>query len=281
MATVAPSTEHWTQSADGTRLFYRRWPVDSPKAAVALIHGYAEHSGRYDHVAAMLGGLELDVFAVDVRGHGKSDGVRGHAGDYAEYLDDVAALLARVREESAADRILMLGHSNGGLITLNYALQPDPDVFAIVVTAPFLGTAMKVPGWKAMLGRVMAKIYPTLSMPSGLPTDGLSHDEAVVRAYEDDPLVFSTATAGWFVAAVAAQEKVRAEASRIELPCLVMQGTADPLVDASLARPLFDSLGSTDKKYIDYDGMYHEIMNETEKEKVLNDIREWLAPRLS
>lgn len=280
MATVAPPTEHWTQSQDGTRLFYRRWPVESPKAAVAIVHGYAEHSGRYDHVAAMLNDLDLDVFALDVRGHGKSDGVRGHAGDYAEYRADVAALLGRIREESATERILILGHSNGGLITLNYALNPDSDVFAIVVTAPFLGTAMKVPAWKSTLGRIMAKIYPTLSMPSGLPTDGLSHDKAVVKAYEEDPLVFSTATAGWFVAAVAAQEKVKAEASRITLPCLMMQGTADPLVDASMARLLFDALGSTDKKYVDYDGMYHEIMNETENEKVLNEIREWIAVRL-
>lgn len=280
MATVAPPTEHWTQSQDGTRLFYRRWPVETPKAAVAIVHGYAEHSGRYDHVAAMLNALDLDVFALDVRGHGRSGGVRGHAGDYAEYRDDVVALLKDIREQSAADRILMLGHSNGGLITLHYALQPDPDVFAIVVTAPFLGTAMKVPGWKSALGRVMAKIYPALSMPSGLPTDGLSHDKAVVKAYEDDPLVFSTATAGWFVAAVAAQDRVKSEAARITLPCLMMQGTADPLVDASLARPLFDSLGSTDKRYVDYEGMYHEIMNETEKEKVLSEIRDWIAGRL-
>ncbi len=280
MTTLAPSTEHWTQSSDGTRLFYRRWALDSPKAAVAIVHGYAEHSGRYDHVAAMLHELGLDVFALDERGHGKSDGVRGHVGDYEEYNGDVAALLNRIREESSADRIIVLGHSNGGLITLNYALKPDPDVFAIVVTAPFLGAAMEIPAWKALLGRVMAKIYPTLAMPSGLPTDGLSHDKAVVKAYEDDPLVFSTATAGFFVAATNVQEKVKNEAGRITLPCLVMQGMEDPLVDAAQARPLFESLGSTDKKYIEYPGMFHEIMNETEKAKVLGDIREWLEPRL-
>jgi alpha-beta hydrolase superfamily lysophospholipase len=280
MTTLAPSTEHWTQSSDGTRLFYRRWQHESPRAAVAVVHGYAEHSGRYDHVAEMLHGLDLDVFALDERGHGKSDGVRGHVGDYAEYSEDVAALLSRIREESSANRIIILGHSNGGLITLNYALQPDPDIIAIVVTAPFLAAAIEIPAWKAMLGRVMAKIYPTLAMPSGLPTDGLSHDKAVVKAYEEDPLVFSTATAGFFVAATTVQEKVKSEASRITLPCLVMQGMEDPLVDASMAKPLFDSLGSTDRKYIEYPGMFHEIMNETDKAKVLGDIREWLAPRL-
>lgn len=277
---MAPVAEFWMQSKDGTRLFGRRWPVDAPRAAVAIVHGYAEHCGRYDHVAAMLNALGLDVFALDLRGHGRSDGARGHAGHYDEYLDDVRALLDEIRRSSPARRLLILGHSNGGLITLLYSTDPAPDVMACIVTAPFLGTAMKVPGWKASLGRIMSTIYPKLSLPSGLPTHGLSHDPAVVRAYETDPLVFPTATAGWFTAAVAAQERVRREASRISLPILVMQGTADPLVDASLARPLFDSLGSKDKRYVDYPGFYHEIMNEVEKARVLDDIRAWIEPRL-
>lgn len=280
MATLAPATEHWTQSPDGTRLFYRRWPVERPRAAVAIVHGYAEHSGRYDHVAAMLNDLGMDVFALDVRGHGKSAGARGHAGDYAEYDADVRALLARVRAESPAKRIFVLGHSNGGLITLFYALRPDPDIAACIVTAPFLGTAMKVPGWKSFLGRVMSSVYPTLTMPSGLPTSALSHDPEVVRAYEQDPLVFPTATAGWFTAALAAMERVKSGASGIKLPFLVMQGTGDRLADPTQARPLFDALGSADKKYIEYPGFYHEIMNEVEKDRVLGDIRAWLEPRL-
>lgn len=277
---MAATAEFWMQSGDGTRLFGRRWPVDSPRAAVAIVHGYAEHCGRYDHVAAMLNSLGLDAFALDLRGHGRSDGARGHAGHYDEYLADVRVFLDEIRKTSAAKRLLILGHSNGGLITLLYATDPAPDVFACVVTAPFLGTAMKVPGWKASLGKLMSAIYPKLALPSGLPTSGLSHDPAVVRAYETDPLVFPTATAGWFTAAVAAQDRVRRDAARIGLPILVMQGTADPLVDASMARPLFDSIGSKDKKYIEYAGFYHEIMNEVEKDRVLDDIRAWIEPRL-
>jgi alpha-beta hydrolase superfamily lysophospholipase len=280
MTTLAPATEHWTQSRDATRLFYRRWPHESPRAAVAIVHGYAEHSGRYDHVAAMLGELELDVFAIDVRGHGRSDGVRGHAADYREYTEDLKALLSRMRKESPAQRYVILGHSNGGLISLTYAIEPEPDVSALVISAPFLGTAMKVPAWKAAMGRLMSRIYPTLSMPSGLPAEALSHDPEVVRAYVEDPLVFTTATAGWFTAALAAMERVKAEASRITLPCLLMQGTGDRLVDPAQARPLFDALGSQDKRFIEYDGFYHEIMNETDKARVLADIRGWLESRV-
>jgi alpha-beta hydrolase superfamily lysophospholipase len=277
---MAPAAEFWMQSKDGTRLFGRRWALESPRAAVAIVHGYAEHSGRYNHVAAMLNTLGLDVFALDVRGHGRSDGARGHAADYNEYIDDVRVFLDEIRKVSPTRRILVLGHSNGGLITLLYALDPAPDVFACVVTAPFLGTAMKVPGWKSSLGKIMSAVYPKLSLPSGLPTQGLSHDPEVVRAYENDPLVFPTATAGWFTAALAAQDRVKREAGRIALPILVMQGMADPLVDASMARPLFDAIGSSDKKYVEYPGLYHEIMNEVEKDKVLADIRAWIEPRL-
>lgn len=272
-------TDAWTQSKDGTRLQYCHWPVADAKATVAIVPGYAEHLGRYDHVAAFLNEAGLDVFALDLRGHGQSEGARGHAGDYEEYCEDVDAFLAKVRAEASSSTLFLLGHSNGGLIGLSYVNRRQPDLRGLIVTAPFLGPAIEVPAIKLWIGKLLSSLMPKLAMPSGLPAEHLTHDPQVNKAYEDDPLVFSTVTTGWFAAATREIDKTFADAAKITLPCLVMQGSGDLIADPSRAKPLHDALGSTDKKYVEWPGMYHEIMNEVEKEKVLTELREWILER--
>lgn len=281
MVTTLPSTTGHTQTADGRKIFYRSWPVENPQACVAIVHGYAEHSGRYHHVAAALNEAGFDAYALDLTGHGESEGRRGHVDRFSQYLDDVDALRAAIAEQRPdAQKHFILGHSNGGLITLNYMIERKPNIRGFVITAPFLGTAMKVPGWKIALGRVMSNIWPTLSMPTGLDPDQLSHDPEIGPAYANDPLVFDTTTARWYSEAMNAIARAFERAGEIKTPCLVMQGTADAIADPQKPRELFEKIGSPDKEYVDFPGMYHEIMNEVENEKVIGKVREWFVAHL-
>ena len=278
--TTEAATEGWTETKDGTKLFYRQWPVHEAKGSILIVHGYAEHSGRYEHVAEFFNGLGLDVYAVDVRGHGNSDGKRGHVDRYGEYLNDVDAAWDVLAAESSPANRFLLGHSNGGLIALYHALHRGGDYKGLIVTSPFLGVANRVPAFKAFVGRLASAVYPSLAIPIGLPPENLSHDVTVCRAYADDPLVFKTATARFFTEAEGAQDELEARAREIELPILVMQAGDDRVADPKKAKPLHDALGSADKTYIEYPGMFHEILNETEKKKVFEDIRKWVTNRM-
>lgn len=268
------------RSKDGTELFYRRWRVGSPRGCVLIVHGYADHSGRYPHVAKFLNEVGLDVFAADVRGHGKSGGARGHTMRFDRYLEDVDAALEAMRRDGASGPAFVLGHSHGGLIALNYALHRKPDWRGLIVTSPFLGVAMKVPPVKLAAGRLMSKLFPSFSLPSEIPPEYLSHESDVVRGYANDPLVFKTATARWFTEAMGAIDEVYDRAGEIKVPTLMLAAGDDRVADPSKAEPLFQRLGAEDKQFVSYAGFYHEILNETEKERVFAEIRPWIERRL-
>ncbi len=274
------ANEAWTQSRDGARLFYRHWPVENATCAVAIIPGYADHSGRYSHVADFLTGGGIEVYALDLRGHGNSDGARGHVSRFDHYHDDVDALLSVIAEKSQGKPLFILGHSMGGLVALSYAIRRSPDCKGIAVSSPFLGVAMKVPEIKVLLGRVMSVVYPSLALPSGLNPYDLSHDRAVGDAYSADPLVFKTATARWFTETMRAIAETKAGARNLKLPCLILQAGDDRLADPEASKPLFDSLGSSDRTYIEYPNFYHEIFNEDGKEKPMGDLINWIKARI-
>jgi len=272
--------ESWTASRDGTRLFYRRWPVERPRAVIGIIHGYADHSGRYSHVAALLNAMGLDVFAIDLRGHGRSDGERGYVSRFERYHEDVDALLERVAAESDASKLFVLGHSMGGLIAMHYGLHHETDWQGAVISSPFLGVHGKIPIFKRLIGRGMSAVHPRFSLPSGLKAAHVSHDPQIVRDYADDPLVFDVATARWFTEAERAIGQVEGGAAAFEMPCLFVQAGDDRIADATRVKPLFDAIGSADKTYVAYPGFYHEVLNETDREKVLKDVEAWLVSRL-
>lgn len=272
--------EHELKSRDGTKLFFRRWPVDQPKATLAVIPGYAEHSGRYAHVAEHLNGLGLDVFAIDLRGHGRSEGPPGYVQRFDRYLEDLDALLEYMTAESGPAKRFVLGHSMGGLVALHYTILRGPDWQGVIISSPFLGTHFTIPPLKRCLGRIMSAVHPRFSLPNGLDTSHLSHDPQIVRAYQDDPLVFDISTARWFTETMTVIENVKANAERFKLPCLFVQAGDDRIADPTQPKPLFEAIGSGDKTYVEYPGFYHELLNEVEKDKVLAEVEAWLLRRL-
>lgn len=280
MPATAAAQETFIQSRDGTKLYCRHWGVESPRASVALVHGYGEHCGRYEHVARYLNDQGLDVFGIDVRGHGKSDGIRGYVARFTEYHDDVDALLAWMKEKSSTENRIILGHSNGGLIVLSHMASRSPSCNALIVSAPFLAVAGKPPAIKLALGKLMSVVYPKLLMPTEIRAEHLSRDPAVGEAYFKDELVFKTVNVRWFTEAMATAQQTFRDAGRIKVPCLVMQGTSDPLADPAQARPMHDALGSTDKRYIEYEDFRHEILNENGKERVMADMGDFINAHL-
>jgi alpha-beta hydrolase superfamily lysophospholipase len=277
--------------------------AEQPRASrglIVLVHGYCEHRGRYRHVAEHLAAQGYAVFCGDLRGHGESGGERGFVHRFGEYLDDVTAFLSEA--ESLYDenvsrgsqggsapavrggeplRPLLVAHSLGGLIALQYVLAYPTAVRAIALSSPFLGIKVKVPVWKRGLGLVASLAHPTLRLPNGLDAADVSHDPEVVTAYATDPLVTHEATARWFTETTAAQSDSRMRANRVRLPTLFLTAGDDRIVDSEVSQNVFARIGASDKMLNVYPGLFHEIFNELQpdRQRVLSDLSSWLNDR--
>jgi alpha-beta hydrolase superfamily lysophospholipase len=268
--------EHFFDAGDGLRLFFRHWFVPEPKGLVAMVHGFAEHSGRYGHVADFLCEQGWSVAAFDCRGHGQSGGRRAHVDHFQDYLDDTRSFLDEIKKAGYQELPIMLGHSQGGLIAARYVQMIPDGVAGLVLSSPYLALAMKVPAVKAVAGKVVSKIFPTLAMKTGLDSSVLSHDQEVVEKYAADPLVSNIATARWFTEITEAQATAVQQAGGIKCPMLMLLAGDDRLVSAQVSKNLFAGAASADKTLHEYDGYFHEVLNEVGRDKVLADLRTWL-----
>ncbi len=268
------------ESSGETTLFYEcSVPANHDGPMVVIFHGYGEHCGRYDHVVRLLEEAGMAWFRFDFRGHGQSSGRRGHIDRFDDYLDDSQAAVDAARNRSPESPLYILGHSQGGLISLVYLSERNEALRGAIVTSPNIGFAFKVPAWKAIVGRAMSRLIPTLSLPADLDASTVSRDSEVVKAYVADPLVHGVASARWFTEVVAAQERILANANGIKTPLFVIQAGDDKLVDPEMTKKLFASLGSEDKTIEVYDGLYHEVLNEPEGESIMGSIVEWISAR--
>jgi alpha-beta hydrolase superfamily lysophospholipase len=246
---------------------------------VVLLHGYAEHVGRYAEVIAGLTGAGFECHTLDLRGHGQSEGVRGHVLRFEDYLEDVDRLLESL-PGTTLPRFLV-GHSLGGLISLGYVLRRPAAFVGLAVSSPFLLPAMPIPWLKETLATAVSRFAPTFLMDSEIDARGLSHDPAIVEAYIADPVVFKTVNPRWFFEIRKAQDEILERAGEIRLPTLFLLGGADPIAQPERGRQIFERLGSTDKRLQVYDGLFHEVLNEIERERVLFDLLGWLEERVS
>lgn len=244
-----------------------------------LVHGQGDHSGRYAHVAEHMARMSFSVWACDYPGHGKSGGKRGHIDKFDDYLADINRMIQIAKERDATTKTFLIGHSLGGLIALDYAEKNESELAGLVVIAPLLRLKMKVSPAKAFIGRMVSSIVPSFSMGAGIDARLLSHDEEVVRKYVNDPLVHGLATARFYTELLRAQNETIHAADKLTLPCLIMQGGADGIADASATVNFFKKMVSSDKTLKVYEGFYHEILNEPGKESILGDIAAWLSAR--
>ncbi|OIO94528.1 MAG: lysophospholipase [Anaerolineae bacterium CG2_30_64_16] len=264
------------RTADGLRLYAQAWEPDTtPAAVVCLVHGLGEHGGRYAHVAAALTAAGYALLGFDLRGHGKSEGPRGHAPSYDILMDDIGRLLDEAAARYTDKPRFLYGHSLGGNLVINYSLRRKPDLAGVIATGPALRTATPPPAWKLALGKILYKIQPGMQMANGLDRDGLARDPAVVRAYASDPLVHDRISARLALDMLQAGEWALAHATEFPLPLLLVHGTADRLT-SSKATQEFAAQAPGDVTLKLWEGFYHETHNEPEKAEVLGFMIDWL-----
>jgi lysophospholipase len=256
-------------SDDGTPLRLLRWG-DGDKD-ILLVHGLAEHGGRYTHVAEALVAQGWRVTLVELRGHGESGGKRGHVKVWHHYVEDVQAAAATIGKP-----FVMVAHSMGGLVALSSLMEPmSPNCKALALSNPLLGVAVDAPAIKVMAAGLLSKLMPTLSLDNELDTAFISRDAAVVHRYDADPMVYGTITPRWYTEMNTARELVNGHVGRIEIPLLMMISTGDLICDHEVARRYAHQWGG-EAEVEEYAGLYHEIFNEPEQDQVLNRLTTWL-----
>ena len=273
---MPPSTVDRVTAQDGTPLLVRRWRSDAGTSwgSVILLHGLAEHSGRWEHVGRYLAAAGLDVEAMDLRGFGGSGGRRAWVDRWSQLHDDLEERVAAAR--TAGDRpVALYGHSLGGLIALGYVLDGRSMPDALVLSAP--GIDVAIPGWKRLLARVLGRLAPGVAIANGFDPNLLSHDPEVIAAYGPDPMNYHRTTTGFAVRTFAEQARVRAALDRLSLPVLVIHGGEDGLVPTSISAPLEGRSGVTRRVY---PGIRHELHNEPEAPAILDDVIAWLRDHL-
>ncbi len=265
----------------GLRLYWQAWiPEGEIRAVLLLAHGYGEHGGRYETLVEHFVPRGFAVYALDHRGHGRSEGVRGHCGRFAEFVADLHAFRVRVEEEQRDRPLFLVGHSMGGLIAIRYLLAHDQGFAGAVLSSPTLGLSEEPSRWLQFLGRILSWIAPRTSFRGNVQPEFLSHDPAVGRAYSGDPLVHGRATARFFTEFKWAIGNADERAAEIRLPILILQAGDDRLVDPRAVGEFAGKVGSEGKEFHLYPELYHELFNETEKEKVFADVGQWLEKRI-
>jgi alpha-beta hydrolase superfamily lysophospholipase len=274
---MARHVEGRLAGARGVDLFWQGWlPDTEPTGLLLLCHGMGEHSGRYGTVVEALDGWA--VYGLDHRGHGRSGGRRVHVRRYADLLADFDAFRRTVTARHPGLRPFLLGHSMGGQIAVAYALEHQDDLAGLVVSAPAL-VAGDVPRALRPVLTLLARAAPTLRR-GVVDLAGISKDEAVVTAYRTDELVHQGhPTLGLSLALYDQMLLLPARFGELQLPLLVMHGTADRICDPAGSRALEAAAGSSDLTVRWYDGLWHEIFHEPERDGPLADLREWLDAR--
>jgi alpha-beta hydrolase superfamily lysophospholipase len=262
----------------GVELYRQQWlPASEPRAAVVIVHGVGEYSGRYPYLVGPLVDAGYAVFGYDQRGHGASPGTRVYIDSWSQYRDDLDAYLRVVAESLPGVPLLVYGHSMGSLVVLDYLLQPRPALAGAIISGAALEPTGVGKPWQIVAARLLSRIAPRFSIDLGIDAASLSHDEAVVAAYRADPLVSSGATARWGAESLATVERIKAGMGGIDLPLLVLHGGEDPLNRVGGAQTLYDAVSSRDKTLKIYPGAYHEPHNDMCHDELASDVKEWLG----
>ena len=257
-------------------LFERRWPVENPKATIVIVHGLGEHSGRYESLVKTLNQSGYAAASVDLPGHGKSAGKRGHIDDFIDYHAAILALTLDLHRQQPDTPVFILGHSLGGLI-VSHMMHDHQELYeGILLSGASIQSPQQPPDWQIGITGLIAKIAPNLGMIN-LDINGLCRDQTVIEQYLQDPLVNrSKLTARFITEMFKAMQTTVDKASEIFKPILIMHGGDDIITDPAGSQMLFDKVSATDKTLKIYNGFYHEIFNEPEAAQVFADVVGWL-----
>lgn len=276
------STSDWQlKTEDGLSLHAVEWKPDGEmRGAICLFHGLGEHSGRYAHVAEFMNRHGYSVLSIDLRGHGKSEGQRGHSPGIDGMLNDIDLLINHAKQKYPDLSLFLYGHSLGGNLVLNYSLKRSSQVSGVIITSPFLRPAFDPATWKIALGKVLYSLWPTFSMWNELDTNALSKDQAVVDAYKQDPLVHDRITSRMGIDMLNTGEWALENAASFALSLLLMHGSGDQVCSPAASRE-FALKAEKVCTFKMWDELAHEIHNEPEKEEVLQYMLDWITDIVS
>jgi acylglycerol lipase len=265
-----------------TNIYYQAWlPEGNVKAVLLVVHGLGEHCGRYMNVVNHFVPLGYAVYGFDLIGHGKSEGVREFVERFEDYTNTLAIYYNTVKGWQTGKPIFLLGHSMGGLIASYYLLDHQTDFRGAIISAPSIKVSDGISQATVIMGKILSALAPKVGL---LPLDAndISRDPEVVKAYVDDPLVFHGKMPARLAAELLkAMLHVTAEADKITLPFIIVQGSEDKLVDPGGAQMLYEKASSKDKTIRVYEGLHHEVFNEPERARVLQDVETWLAAHVT
>jgi alpha-beta hydrolase superfamily lysophospholipase len=265
----------------GVRIVYDVWTPDTePRGVVVLSHGYAEHAGRYHHVAQRFGEAGLIVYALDHRGHGRSGGKRVYLRDMSEFVGDFHSLVRIAAAAHPALKRIVLGHSMGGGIVFTYGVEYPDEYSAMVLSGPAVYAQDGLSPVLVVVAKVLGKIAPGVPVEK-LDADAVSRDPEVVAAYKSDPLVYQgKLPAGIARALIGVGETMPQRASVLAAPLLVVHGEKDRLIPVAGSQVLVEHVPTEDVHLKVYPGLFHEVFNEPEKAVVLDDVTAWIEAHL-
>jgi len=284
LRTMSKRSESFFTGLHNTRLFYQIWEPAQVRGHLIITHGQAEHSGCYQRLIEALKELSIAVYAWDMRGHGRSEGQRGYARDFEEYVKDFQLFIQHLRDERNLypKDLLLLGHSMGGLVQLKMLLNNTHWEFpAQVLSAPMLGVAVDVPLYKDLAALVFRNLLPTLTLSNEIKYTDLTRDPEVLAEFNSDVLRHDRISAGVYLGSVTTIELLRQNMSKIEIPTLLQIPDNDPVVGSRTSQELFEKLGSHTKVLKIYPDRKHEIYNDLDREEVFQDLIEFLNKNLS
>ncbi len=278
---VTTRIERTFDGVGGVRIVFDVWTPDTePRGVVVLSHGFGEHARRYDHVAQRFGEAGLVTYALDHRGHGRAGGKRVRVRKIDEYTGDFHTLVRTASAEFPGLTRTVLGHSMGGGIVFAYGVEHPGDYELMVLSGPAVYAHVGVPRAKRLLGKTVGSLLPDLPVEQ-LDANAVSRDPEVVAAYNADPLVHhGKVPAGVGKALITVGETMPRRARDLTSPLLVVHGAEDRLIPASGSEVLVDCVGATDVHLKIYPELYHEVFNEPERDRVLDDVTAWIEARL-
>jgi len=275
------SRDGWIETAHGPRLFTRAWGDDPKAPAVAIVHGLGDHSGRWERVGRTLASRGFAAYALDLPGHGRSEGKRGHVRSWDDYRLALTDWMEVLRHEDGGRRWALLGHSLGALIALDWAYRNPGLVDALVLSAPPFELSLHPAAIKVHAARLIGLLWPGFTQSNEIPPSLLSHDPEVIRAHRADPLVHFRISARLFLELQRMRRYLAGIAASNTIPTLIVQGGADPVSScagcAAWAKSAKDGLVT----YREYPGLFHEVLNEPQGPAILDGIIVWLKETLS
>ena len=273
--------EGFFKGVRGLEIYYQGWlPNSNPKACLMVVHGLAEHSGRYMNLVHKFVPLGYALYALDHIGHGQSEGERVYVDRFDDFITPLKTFFDLIKRWQPDMPVFLVGHSMGGLIGAAYLLEYQDKLAGAVLSGPGVKISDNISSTTIALGKLLSVLIPKAGLIQ-LDASGVSKDQAVVDAYVNDPLVYTGKTTARLAAELLkTMQRVTDQASKIQLPLMIVQGSEDKLVDPGGAPMLYNAVSSEDKSLKVYDGLYHEVFNEPEREQVLGDVHDWIEAHL-